>query len=822
MNEWFLLLLGLAVAGGAVVFSIVLPIVAFVRTSHALREAQRANQRLDTLTALVDDLLRDRDAGGAATRSAPEPAVTSAASDPATAAGVVRPPPHPEHAPPPAVPALAGGPRLTPDVPPEGAEEPLGPTAAAETGAAAGVAPPLGELAAVDADHTAPPKPAGHVTHHHAHVSQAPSLEQRIGQRWLLYVGIAALVLGSSYLVKLAFDSAWITPAMRVALSAMGGLVLVGAGLRFAGRGLPAFGHLLAGGGFAVLYVAIYAALHLYDLIDRGTAFAAMTSVTAAAAWLADRRSAQGLAMVALLGGFATPFLVGGDRDAFVALFTYVTLLSAGAALLSRRHAWPALVLVAFVLTALTFGSWAVANYRNERYVVVQMFLTGWLAIFMLAVAPPLSGRTREREALDRTEPLRAGVAVIVGVLAPLLYHAASMSNLARHTQALLIYFIAATLAGVLFAAEGRRTWARLAVWVAVWLPFLGWLSTHANAAGVRTTIFAIYGLHLLAELRTLSRDRERLDAIDTLLLHLNGLGLLAGLVLLYPRWDTSGMAAMSAGVAAGYALLAAGTRARHESAPLHYVALASACAAAAIALRFEGAWVVMGWAVEGAFLVWLGLRESRQWLRLGGGVLIALAISRGLELLSTRTGVELTAFLNPHALSMVAVAALLLWVADRYRRAGQAPREGPAPAIAACLLTAAVIVLLVVTNEINRMYGLYAWQLDSHAGAVAAGTADLARQVTLSIVWAAYAVILIAIGIARRYAPIRYLAIVLFAATIAKVFFVDLAELDRVYRVLSVVGLGLLLIVASYLYQRFMVDEDVVRPDGAPPSPSA
>ena len=67
----------------------------------------------------------------------------------------------------------------------------------------------------------------------------------------------------------------------------------------------------------------------------------------------------------------------------------------------------------------------------------------------------------------------------------------------------------------------------------------------------------------------------------------------------------------------------------------------------------------------------------------------------------------------------------------------------------------------------------------------------------------------LVAIGIARRYAPIRYLAIVLFAATIGKVFLVDLAELDRVYRVLSVIGLGVLLIVASYLYQRFMADED-------------
>ena len=69
---------------------------------------------------------------------------------------------------------------------------------------------------------------------------------------------------------------------------------------------------------------------------------------------------------------------------------------------------------------------------------------------------------------------------------------------------------------------------------------------------------------------------------------------------------------------------------------------------------------------------------------------------------------------------------------------------------------------------------------------------------------WALYAVALVAVGIWRRYAPIRYLAIAVFAVTVAKVFFVDLDRLDRIYRVLSVVGLGVLLLAASYLYQRF------------------
>jgi uncharacterized membrane protein len=62
---------------------------------------------------------------------------------------------------------------------------------------------------------------------------------------------------------------------------------------------------------------------------------------------------------------------------------------------------------------------------------------------------------------------------------------------------------------------------------------------------------------------------------------------------------------------------------------------------------------------------------------------------------------------------------------------------------------------------------------------------------------------VLVAVGIWRNYRPIRYFAILLFAITIGKVFLVDLSTLDRVYKMLSVMALGVILLIASYLYQR-------------------
>src|SRR5687768_8512582 len=184
-------------------------------------------------------------------------------------------------------------------------------------------------------------------------VAAREDLEQQIGSRWLLYAGIAAVVLGMSYFVKHAFDNGWISEPLRVLSGVVIGLGLIGVGTRFTSRGLALFGQALAGGGVVVLYVSIYSALHFYQLISPAPAFALMALVTGGAAWLADRQRSQPLAALALLGGFATPMLVGGGHGRQVVLFTYIAMLIGGAATLARRHTWPLLSAGSYLCTFL-------------------------------------------------------------------------------------------------------------------------------------------------------------------------------------------------------------------------------------------------------------------------------------------------------------------------------------------------------------------------------------------------------------------------------------------------------------------------------------
>jgi len=117
--------------------------------------------------------------------------------------------------------------------------------------------------------------------------------------------------------------------------------------------------------------------------------------------------------------------------------------------------------------------------------------------------------------------------------------------------------------------------------------------------------------------------------------------------------------------------------------------------------------------------------------------------------------------------------------------------------------VVANLLAVLFLSAEIHAFFAGRALDATIEGVGMAAASAGLAEQLTLSVTWAVYAVVLIAIGIRRNYAPARYFAIALFGLTVAKVLMNDIAGLDRFYRMLTVLAVGVLLLVASYLYQR-------------------
>jgi len=149
----------------------------------------------------------------------------------------------------------------------------------------------------------------------------------------------------------------------------------------------------------------------------------------------------------------------------------------------------------------------------------------------------------------------------------------------------------------------------------------------------------------------------------------------------------------------------------------------------------------------------------------------------------------------NPHLVATAVLVAALYWLSALAEREPQSSITAFVRAV--LILAANSLTLLFLTGEISAF-----WQLHDAFGV--STESRLARGAMLSVTWAAYATGAIVAGIRRRYAPARYFAMVVFALTIAKVFLVDMAELERAYRIVSIIGLGVMLLATSYMYERF------------------
>jgi uncharacterized membrane protein len=625
-----------------------------------------------------------------------------------------------------------------------------------------------------------------------------PDLEERIGGRGLLYTGVLVLLFGVSFFLKYAFDNAWIDETGRSVLGALGGIGLVWAGLRLADRGLAGFGQALVGTGFAILYLVVYASLNFYGLIDRGAAFAAMVVITVAAAVLADRQRSQPLAFIAVGGGLLTPALVGGEENAQLTLFTYDAVLVIGTMLLSLRHQWLALNALSYIGTILTIFAWSVQFYTDDQWLRTLLFLTLFCVSFLIILRA-----TRQSPGL---------IAWLVrGLLytAPLLYHIVAVVITAGHPPAVHVYLIAFTVVGLWLTVEPHRPKLRLAILLGAFAPLFGTLTLPDGSSWLVpnvVTIVAVVVLHVMALIDRAVRQEQPLHGADLVALHLSGLGLFA---LLYEALQPAfpefrgGLALV---VGAGTAALARWLRPRDKTAALNALALTFAIAAIGIAVEFDGAVEIIGWAVEGVAVAWVGVAVGRYAFQVGGLLLWVLAAVRLFESFGV-TPAAFTPLVNAPTF------ATLVVVASGYAMAWRLAAAELADTVRARLVLhvlCSVLTLGWLTAEIQSYWEV---RYDSPQ-------AYLYEQMLLSLAWGVYGALAIAAGMLRRYAPLRYIGITVISLTSLKVFFYDLWELGGIYRVIGFIAFGVLLVLVSYLYQKKRGPAGAGQSPPPPPSP--
>ena len=216
--------------------------------------------------------------------------------------------------------------------------------------------------------------------------------------------------------------------------------------------------------------------------------------------------------------------------------------------------------------------------------------------------------------------------------------------------------------------------------------------------------------------------------------------------------------------------------------------------------IEFEREWITVGWALEGAALCWLFRRVPHPGLRLAGIALLAVVFVRlalNPAVLSYHSRAAFPIFnwyLYTYGIATVClfIAARLL-APPRHRVLGH-------NALPLLYTLGTVLAFLIVNIEIADHF--------STPGAAALTfqfSGNFARDMSYSIAWALFALLMLIVGMRKQIAAVRYASLGLLGVTVVKLFFHDLSQLDQLYRISAFVVVAVIAILASFLYQRFL-----------------
>jgi drug/metabolite transporter (DMT)-like permease len=210
---------------------------------------------------------------------------------------------------------------------------------------------------------------------------QPNDLEKFIGENLANKIGIVITVMGIAVGVKYAIDNNLISPLTRILLG-----YLMGFGLYFTSVRLrPKYTDLSAvilGGALASFYFITYAAYDFYALIPQALAFVMMLVVTVFTVIAALSYDRQIIAVGGLVGAYFVPFLLSNNSDRPEILFSYMAIINVGILAVAFKRFWQILYYLAFAVTWLIFSGWIISGYRDERFALAFTFLIIFFGIF--------------------------------------------------------------------------------------------------------------------------------------------------------------------------------------------------------------------------------------------------------------------------------------------------------------------------------------------------------------------------------------------------------------------------------------------------------
>ena len=672
------------------------------------------------------------------------------------------------------------------------------------------------------------------------HRPEGVAMEYAVASNWLLRIGVLILVTGIGFFLKYSIDNGMLGEQARVALSVLAGVGMIIGGVRLVGGTYHLFSQGLLGGGIAVLYFSVFAAHSFYHLLEVYPTFALMILVTGCAAFLAIKLDSMLVAIFAIIGGYCTPIMLSTGQVNFPGLFSYMLLLGTGILAINWYKQWHLLNFLSFFFNYLLFFG-AMQNYQVEYFWQVLPFLTGFFVLYSTTVFLFCLVNQTKSTLLDLI-----GLIVNAAIFFGTAYHLIDDAY-GQIWTALLTVALAAFYVGHVYYCLARKVADKellisfiglAAFFVTITLPLLLsnqwitvswslqalvmlWMAGKLRSAFLQQVAYLLYALVLvrfcfidLPGQYGLGMDSQQ--SFGTFLLGLLervisfGIPILS-LALAYTLIEKPAPAsplACDAGndvplwlkdnlllqiillVGGGLLFIVLQLELFRSFAYLYpplqlpvltliwlamcwlllsrYVAGAGGWLLQAMRLFLIGVFVKMllfdlpSWDLT---LGHIAVGDSVWTLRYGGGYSFELALMRLLDFAAT-IGFLLFA-LRRLSDSAADTGNIRHWLGG----------------------AALVLLFTFLSLEINSL--LYQYVPGLRSGGV-------------SILWSIFALTLVFNGIKRQIASLRLIGLALFALVAWKVFFIDLARLEQIYRIVAFIVLGMLALGGAFFYMRY------------------
>ena len=223
-------------------------------------------------------------------------------------------------------------------------------------------------------------------------ISKTFDLEQFVGGNLINKIGIVILLIGLGLFVKYAVDNGILQPMVRVILGYLSSIALIYFAYRFKNKYLK-YSAVLFSGGMAVLYFTTYLGYSFFEppVLAMTVAFYLMLSFTIVTVVVANYFNTQIIGLIGLIGAYAIPFLVNDGSENYFIFFTYISIINLAIVYLAVRNKWELTIRAAcgasafiYLITFFDSPIWVAGSLFTWCFIILNFIVFQFSILYFL------------------------------------------------------------------------------------------------------------------------------------------------------------------------------------------------------------------------------------------------------------------------------------------------------------------------------------------------------------------------------------------------------------------------------------------------------